>query len=56
LRPLRERRNEGVLRELFGETDVAHHAGETRDELRRFDAPDRLDRSLRVYYPNSSSS
>jgi len=35
--------DEGVLRELFGETDVTYHAGESRDEARGFDAPHGVD-------------
>ena len=43
LRPLLERRDEGVLRELFGDTDVAHDPREARDQPRRLDPPDRFD-------------
>ena len=48
LRPLLERRDERVLREVLGEPDVAHDPREPRDELRRLDPPDRLDRAVRV--------
>ena len=47
-RPLLERRDERVLRQLLGEADVAHHAREAGDELRRLDAPDRVDRAMDV--------
>ena len=33
-RPLLERRDERILREVLGEADVAHHAREAGDELR----------------------
>ena len=41
LRPLLQRRHERILREVFGQPDVAHDARQRRDELRRFDLPDR---------------
>ena len=47
-RPLFERRDERVLREIFGEPDVAHDAREAGDDLRRLDAPDRVDRPMGV--------
>ena len=48
LRPLLERGDERVLRELLGEADVAHDPRETGDEPRRLDPPDRVDRAMRV--------
>ena len=42
-RPLLERGDECVLRQLLGEADVAHHAREPGDELCLLDAPDRVD-------------
>src|SRR2546428_8161729 len=47
LRPLLERGDESVLRELFGQTDVAHDPRETGDDPGRLDPPDRLDGSIR---------
>ena len=46
--PLIERRNEGLLREVLGDADVAHHAGETGDQLRLLDPPDCVDRAVCV--------
>ena len=43
-RPRLECGDERVLRELFGETDVAHHPRDAGDDLRRFDSKDGLDR------------
>ena len=37
-----KRGHQSILRELFGKSDVAHHPGQTRDELGRFDPPDCL--------------
>src|SRR5205823_717196 len=48
LRPLLERGDERVLRELLGETDVAHDARETADQPSRLDPPDRVDRTMGV--------
>ena len=48
LRPLLERGDQRVLRQLLGEADVAHHAGEAGDELRLLDPPDRVDRAMDV--------
>ena len=48
LGPLLQRRHEGVLGQLFGQTHVAHDVGEAGDEARRLDSPDRLDRRTRV--------
>jgi len=42
-----ERGEESVLRELLGETDVAHPAREAGDDLGRLDLPDRFDRAVR---------
>ena len=47
-RPGLERGDQRVLRQLLGKAHVAHEAGEAGDELRRLDAPDRLDRAPRV--------
>ncbi len=54
--PLRERGDERILREFLSDADVAHHARQTGDELRRLDAPDRLERPLCVYWSKSSGS
>ena len=43
-RPLLERRDQRILREIFGEADVARHARQRGDQLRRLDLPDRVDR------------
>jgi len=43
LRPLLERGDQSILRELLGQAHVAHDPCETRDEPRRFDPPDRVD-------------
>src|SRR5207237_3964906 len=48
LRPLVERGNERVLREVFGKPDVAYDAREAGDELRRFDAPNGVDGTMNV--------
>ncbi len=48
LRPLLERGDERVLRQLLGEADVAHHARETGDELGLLDPPDRVDGAMDV--------
>ena len=48
LRPLLERRDEGVLREVLGETHVADDPREAGDEPGRLDPPDRFDRSMGV--------
>ena len=48
LRPLLERGDQRVLRQLLGEADVAHHAREPGDQLGRLDAPDRVDRAVYV--------
>ena len=46
LRPLFERGNESVLREILSDTDVAHEAGKSGDEPGRFDPPDGVDRAV----------
>jgi hypothetical protein len=40
--------DEGVLREILGRADVAHHPRESGDEPRGFDPPDRVDRAMRI--------
>ncbi len=47
-RPLFERRDQRVVREILGEADVADHADESGDQAGRFDAPDRVDGALDV--------
>jgi hypothetical protein len=46
LGPLLQRGDEGVLSEILGDADVADDACEPGDELRRLDAPDRLDGAM----------
>ena len=46
--PLIERCDEGLLREVLGYADVAHHAGETGDQLRLLDPPDCIDSAVYV--------
>ena len=46
--PLLERRDEGLLRQLLGNADVAHHAGETGDQLRLLDPKDGIDGAVCV--------
>ena len=48
LRPLLERGDERVVREILGDADIAHDARETGDEPRRLDPPDRVDGAMRV--------
>src|SRR5882724_13113596 len=48
LRPPLERGHQGLLRELLGETDVAHHPRQTGDETGRLDPPDRVYGMLRI--------
>src|SRR6202789_625743 len=45
-RPLLQRRYQCVLRHFFGETHVAQHSREPRDDLGRLHAPDRLDGAM----------
>ena len=57
-RPVLERGDERVVRELFGEAHVADHARKARDQLRRLDPIDRVDRAVRVgdrHGPHQSS-
>ena len=46
LRPLLESCDEGILRKLLGETYIAHHARQSRDDPRRLDPPDCFDRAM----------
>ena len=48
LRPLLERGDERVLREVLGQADVAHDPRKAGDEPRRLDPPDRVDRAMGV--------
>ena len=43
LRPLLQRGNQRLLSEVLCEPDVAHQAGDARDQPRRLDPPDGLD-------------
>jgi hypothetical protein len=45
-RPLLERGDQRVLRQLLGEADVAHDPGEPGDQPGRLDPPDRIDASV----------
>jgi hypothetical protein len=45
-RPLLERGNQCVLRQLLGKPDVAQHPGKFGDDFRRLDAPHGLDAAL----------
>src|SRR2546428_283739 len=45
LRPLLERGDERILREIFGKTEIAHDPREPGDEPCRLDPPDRVDRA-----------
>ena len=47
VRPLLERRDERVVRQLLGDADVAHDAREPGDELRPLDAKYRFDCGMR---------
>src|SRR5882762_11946143 len=47
-RPALQRRDQRVLREVFGGADIPRQAGECGDDFRRFDAPHRFDRAVRV--------
>ena len=42
LRPLLERGDERILRQILGQADVARHPRERRNQLRRLDLPDRV--------------
>ena len=46
--PLLERGDERVLRNFFGETDIAQRARKRSDDLRRLHASYRLDRAVRA--------
>ena len=46
--PLLQRGHERVVRQIFGKADVAHDSRKACDDLRRFDAPDRIDRAVGV--------
>ena len=48
LRPLLERGDQRILRQLLGQPDVAHHAVEAGDQPRRLDAPDGLDGAMGI--------
>ncbi len=48
LRPLLERGDKSILRQLFGKADIAHDPRETGDEPGRFDPPDRVDGAMYV--------
>jgi hypothetical protein len=48
LRPPLERGNESILRQLLGETGIAHDPRETGDEPRRLDPPDCVDRAMGI--------
>jgi len=43
VRPLLQRGDEGVLREVFGQPDVAHDPGDPGDHPGRLDPPYRVD-------------
>ena len=45
-RPLLQRRNQRLLRELLGQPDIAHDAGQPGDQLGLLDAPDSVDRAV----------
>ena len=46
--PFRQGDDQGVLRQFLGEVDIAHHAGQTRDEPGPLDAKGRFDRLVRL--------
>src|SRR5664279_1565863 len=48
VRPLLQRGDEGVRREVFGQPDVAHDPGDPGDHPGRLDPPDRVDH-VRTY-------
>src|SRR6266576_3269481 len=48
LRPLLERGDQSVLRELFGQTHITHDPRETSNDPRGLDPPDRVDRAMRM--------
>ena len=45
-RPLLEREEQRVLREVLGLADIAHHPREARDDPGRLDSPDGFDRAV----------
>jgi len=45
---LLESGDQSLLCEVFGETDIAHHAREAGNQLGRFDSPDRVDGAVCV--------
>ena len=47
-RPPLERREEGILRQILGESDVVHDASEPGDQLRRLHSPDRFHDAIDV--------
>jgi hypothetical protein len=48
LGPLLEGGDQSILREVFGEADIAHDAGQSGDEADRLHAPDGIDRGMGV--------
>ena len=46
-RPVFQRRHQGVLGQLLGQPDVAHHARDAGHDLGGFDAPDGIDGLVR---------
>jgi len=48
LRPLRKRRNKGILREFFGKSDVTHHPRQSGDDFGRLDAPQSINGAVRI--------
>ena len=56
LRPVLERGDQRVLRQLLGEADVAHHAREPGDQPGRLDPPDRVDRAMGIGSRHDSRS
>ena len=48
LRPLLERGDQRILRQVLGQTDVAHDPRQTGDEPGRLDPPDRVDGAMGV--------
>ena len=55
-RPLLERGDQRVLRQLLGQADVAHQPGEAGDEPARLDPPDRVERRGVPREPSSTAS
>ncbi len=46
LRPLLERGDQSILREVLGKADIAHDPRQAGDEPGRLDPPDRVDRAM----------